>query len=280
MGRFTQPDTIIPGVGNSQAWNRYSYTLNNPVGFTDPSGHSPTDGCQYEGCSSTPTDTHKIRRKTAELKIGHFENVVLNGSISDYSISELEMILKALEIAAAAHGGNEKFAKDYGPIHFSVFGYVAIEDCVWKCLVFQGGIAPPGSQTILITSDMLNKDEGVFNILHEMAHVYDARPGRYNYRSNDFVKTFSPGSCLPGFLGCIANEHIQEETLSLYKFFNLDARGYYRPSGIYARDYSRISSLDDFADSYAVVVMNQSFLNAPYPIDTERTNLINGFLSR
>jgi len=39
LGRFTQPDTIIPGAGNPQAWNRYSYTLNNPVKYTDPSGH-------------------------------------------------------------------------------------------------------------------------------------------------------------------------------------------------------------------------------------------------
>ncbi len=39
LGRFIQPDTIVPGAGNSQAWNRFSYTLNNPVNYTDPSGH-------------------------------------------------------------------------------------------------------------------------------------------------------------------------------------------------------------------------------------------------
>ncbi len=39
LGRFIQPDAIVPGAGNSQAWNRFSYTLNNPVNYTDPSGH-------------------------------------------------------------------------------------------------------------------------------------------------------------------------------------------------------------------------------------------------
>ena len=39
LGRFTQPDTIVPEPGSSQAWNRYSYTLNNPVKYNDPSGH-------------------------------------------------------------------------------------------------------------------------------------------------------------------------------------------------------------------------------------------------
>jgi RHS repeat-associated protein len=37
LGRFTQPDTITPG--GPQGLNRYSYTGNNPVIRTDPSGH-------------------------------------------------------------------------------------------------------------------------------------------------------------------------------------------------------------------------------------------------
>jgi len=39
LGRFIQPDTIVPGAGNSQAWNRYSYVLNSPLTFIDPTGH-------------------------------------------------------------------------------------------------------------------------------------------------------------------------------------------------------------------------------------------------
>ncbi|PKN98986.1 MAG: hypothetical protein CVU42_08940 [Chloroflexi bacterium HGW-Chloroflexi-4] len=39
LGRFTQPDTIIPGAGNPQAYNRYGYVSNNPINKNDPSGH-------------------------------------------------------------------------------------------------------------------------------------------------------------------------------------------------------------------------------------------------
>jgi RHS repeat-associated protein len=39
LGRFTQPDTIVPEPGNPQSLNRYAYTLNNPVKYTDPTGH-------------------------------------------------------------------------------------------------------------------------------------------------------------------------------------------------------------------------------------------------
>ena len=39
LGRFLSPDTIVPEPGNPQSLNRYSYTLNNPVKYRDPSGH-------------------------------------------------------------------------------------------------------------------------------------------------------------------------------------------------------------------------------------------------
>ena len=38
LNRWTQPDTIIPD-GNPQSLNRYSYGLNNPVKYNDPTGH-------------------------------------------------------------------------------------------------------------------------------------------------------------------------------------------------------------------------------------------------
>jgi RHS repeat-associated protein len=41
LGRFAQADTIIPGAGNSQAWDRYAYGFNNPLSYSDVSGHNP-----------------------------------------------------------------------------------------------------------------------------------------------------------------------------------------------------------------------------------------------
>ncbi|MDD4249598.1 MAG: RHS repeat-associated core domain-containing protein [Methanosarcina sp.] len=36
---FVQPDTMLPDPYNPQALNKYSYTLNNPVKYTDPRRH-------------------------------------------------------------------------------------------------------------------------------------------------------------------------------------------------------------------------------------------------
>jgi RHS repeat-associated core domain len=41
VGRMFNPDPIIPDYTNSQAYNQYSYVLNNPLKYTDPSGYEP-----------------------------------------------------------------------------------------------------------------------------------------------------------------------------------------------------------------------------------------------
>ena len=39
LGRFISADTVVPQPGNPQALNRYAYVLNNPLKYTDPTGH-------------------------------------------------------------------------------------------------------------------------------------------------------------------------------------------------------------------------------------------------
>jgi hypothetical protein len=39
LGRFLSADQIIQAPGNLQSYNRYSYCMNSPLGYTDPSGY-------------------------------------------------------------------------------------------------------------------------------------------------------------------------------------------------------------------------------------------------
>jgi RHS repeat-associated protein len=39
IGRFISADTIVPSVANPQSLNRYSYAVNNPLRYTDPTGN-------------------------------------------------------------------------------------------------------------------------------------------------------------------------------------------------------------------------------------------------
>jgi RHS repeat-associated protein len=47
LGRFLQPDPIVPEPGNLQALNRYVYVYNNPLHYTDPSGHTVDLPCPW-----------------------------------------------------------------------------------------------------------------------------------------------------------------------------------------------------------------------------------------
>jgi RHS repeat-associated protein len=41
IGRFTQADTIVPSPASAKAFDRYAYVENNPIRYSDPSGHDP-----------------------------------------------------------------------------------------------------------------------------------------------------------------------------------------------------------------------------------------------
>ena len=40
-GRFLSADPTVPGAGLTQAFNRYSYTYDSPLSYTDPTGFTP-----------------------------------------------------------------------------------------------------------------------------------------------------------------------------------------------------------------------------------------------
>ncbi|MGQ0600108.1 MAG: RHS repeat-associated core domain-containing protein [Anaerolineales bacterium] len=69
MGRFVSADTLVPGAGNPQALNRYAFVLNNPVKYTDPSGHDP-HYCEGRSDEQTCYDSHlssQSRRANARI---------------------------------------------------------------------------------------------------------------------------------------------------------------------------------------------------------------------
>ena len=56
LNRFISADTLVPDPANPQSYNRYSYVLNSPLNFRDPSGHNPV--CNHDGsiCSDGAYD--------------------------------------------------------------------------------------------------------------------------------------------------------------------------------------------------------------------------------
>lgn len=53
LGRFIQPDPLIQAPENIQNYNRYSYVLNNPLKYTDPSGYAFGYHSVYSGSGTS-----------------------------------------------------------------------------------------------------------------------------------------------------------------------------------------------------------------------------------
>jgi RHS repeat-associated protein len=72
LGRFIQADTIVPEPGSAKSYDRYMYVNNNPVRYTDPSGHIIPDEIDWpwdrgykpatpKAPTPTPTPTPKAQ---------------------------------------------------------------------------------------------------------------------------------------------------------------------------------------------------------------------------
>jgi RHS repeat-associated protein len=66
LGRFTSPDTIIPAQQGVMGNDRYAYTNNNPLSYTDPTGHSvdcgmaSEQGCRENAMIEEALDTYEV----------------------------------------------------------------------------------------------------------------------------------------------------------------------------------------------------------------------------
>ena len=84
LGRFAQADTIVPG--GVQGLDRYAYVNNNPIRYTDPSGHFTEDEmCEYYGyCGPGAQDR-------AKAELGALFDVMWGTAITWGDIAFIEM---------------------------------------------------------------------------------------------------------------------------------------------------------------------------------------------
>ena len=108
IGRFISADTIVPDPTNPQQFNRFSYVLNNPPRFIDPSGHLAEDEIEkYFGFTTKQQMIDAYGQAIADLVWG---TSFTWGDVMAYESNESQngigyAMLLLLEISA----GSEKF---------------------------------------------------------------------------------------------------------------------------------------------------------------------------
>ena len=140
--RFLTPDTIVPDPKNPQSLNRYSYVNNNPINFSDPSGHRECASGNW--CAAGSAESHyqpptqlpmvtklwiDINSKTKIQLYGN-TNAAFNQEIGDSSYAYSQGFHGGLDLLAPP--GTEVIAGIRGRVHWvgdRAYGpnYVVIE---------------------------------------------------------------------------------------------------------------------------------------------------------
>ena len=132
LGRFIQPDTIVPGLGDPKSFDRFAYTLNNPVNLIDPSGHGSVASCRnsmdYYGCNEI------VRWSLFAYRYG----ITISGkgwTEADYAAVR-EAVERHGEALSSVTGENAwiSFRKVYGSMDFEMADYQCPEGCWGRSL--------------------------------------------------------------------------------------------------------------------------------------------------
>jgi len=111
LGRFAQADSIIPEPGAAVAWDRYSYTSNNPLNYLDPDGHFAIPamligagiGAIVGGAISGAT--YAITNQGENFEWGEFAVAAGGGAIAGALVgSGIGLVTGAVSAATAAVG--------------------------------------------------------------------------------------------------------------------------------------------------------------------------------
>ena len=162
LGRFLSADTIVPSPANPQSLNRYAYTLNNPLRYTDPTGHianNPNELTRADEILQILLNDYDVTiDKDWGMIIGSFWNP------GSWELAELETVLKGVNDLAKLMGGAKQFRDNLGGVQMMRKAMntpgQATAHKVWLRSIGSGGFS--------------GQWEGVWTVVHELAHTWDA----------------------------------------------------------------------------------------------------------
>ncbi|GIU81251.1 MAG: RHS repeat-associated core domain-containing protein [Acidobacteria bacterium] len=185
-GRFTSPDPLAASANpfHPQSWNRYSYSYNNPLRFTDPNGMIPGDYYNQDGeyIGWDGVEDGKLYVVTDEKEVEQIRKTEKKGGTTPTSAisSEIELpsLLVRQAVGAAVERSNKPTADDkQGGFHEE--GFIAgpsLDGWQEKIVVAASGpYSDPrtADEASIDTTIPANpKEEGILANITVMVHVH------------------------------------------------------------------------------------------------------------
>jgi RHS repeat-associated protein len=164
IGRFIQADTIVPQPGNPQSLNRYSYALNNPMRYTDPTGMIAED--EQEEAQSILERLWGTFKAKIYLDCGYKNGEWLEGL---WELGDLYAIEGAINRLSSFMGSVEAYLSNIGELAITKGG-----DSAWA-----------RNRHINLGSGFSWQYSREFIFIHESAHIWDQNTG--SRLSNDLL---------------------------------------------------------------------------------------------
>ncbi|MBV6396865.1 MAG: hypothetical protein HFACDABA_02467 [Anaerolineales bacterium] len=264
LGRFAQADTIVPG--GVQGLDRYAYVSNNPIIYTDPSGHashrngyrSQIHAKKNELLPPPPADTNPATctkdswgncvgtRQNWLDTLEHLYDVTVTNA-GDFSDGQIWNLFNGVVKLAGSMGGALKFKENLGPVE--VTGVHALKTSKGKIV---NGLA--GDGWVKLNLDSFSE----WTVVHEFAHAWDIHQG-YN-----LSKRFEQAT--GGYTWKAGRHYVECE--SGIQGPGCNAAGYFY-GGVPAKgaDYG-FNRKEDFAESVATYVLgvNVSYIRAHFDL--------------
>ena len=109
IGRFLSPDPVVADASFSQSWNAYSYALNSPLSYSDPSGTVVASGCPPSLCAGGGFGGGGFGPGTVLATSAHFSARLVIRSGLDFGLptnSRPQVMLNIQDSSSATGGGS------------------------------------------------------------------------------------------------------------------------------------------------------------------------------